>query len=86
MPDLVHRNEVANAAVKLWRGDNGSLEYLGDFANYVYSFIESGKTRYLRLTSSCDRTKEQIEAELDFAAGLVRRCRFVPLPDGLLRK
>ena len=66
MSDSVPRNEFANVAVKLWRGDNESLEFIGDSANYVYSFIESGKTRFLRLTSSCDRTKEQIEAELDF--------------------
>jgi amicoumacin kinase len=35
-------------------------------ANQVYSFNESGKTLYLRLISGRDRTKEQIEAELDF--------------------
>jgi amicoumacin kinase len=80
MPDSVRRDEFANAAVKLWRGDNGSLEYLGDSANYVYSFIESGKTRYLRLTSSRDRTKEQIEAELDFIFHLHRGGLSVALP------
>lgn len=32
--------------------------------------MESGEKRYLRLTSSRDRTKEQIEAELDFIAYL----------------
>ncbi len=72
MLDSVRRNELANAAIELWRGDSESLQYLGDSANYVYSFVQSGKTRYLRLTSSCDRTKEQIEAELDFIAYLHR--------------
>ena len=72
MLDSIHRNELANAAVKLWRGDNESLEYLGDSANYVYSFIEFSETRYLRLISSCNRTKEQIEAELDFITYLNR--------------
>ncbi|MBA2504184.1 MAG: phosphotransferase [Pyrinomonadaceae bacterium] len=72
MPHSVRRNELANAAIKLWRGDSESLQYLGDSANYVYSFVHSGKTRYLRLTSSYDRTKEQIEAELDFIAYLHR--------------
>ena len=80
MSDLVHRNEFANAAVKLWRGNNKSLEYLGDSANYVYSFIESGKTRYLRLTSSCDRTKEQIKSELDFISYLHQGGVSVALP------
>jgi len=66
MAHLVDRNELASVAVKLWRGSSGSAEYLDDSTNCVYSFIETGKTRYLRLTSSCDRTKEQIGAELDF--------------------
>ena len=72
MPASVHINEFTNAAVKLWRGDNESLEYLGNSANYVYSFTESGKTRCLRLTSGRNRAKEQIEAELDFIAYLRR--------------
>jgi Ser/Thr protein kinase RdoA (MazF antagonist) len=80
MSDSIHRNEFANAAVKLWRGNNKSLEYLGDSANYVYSFIESGKTHYLRLTSSRDRTKEQIESELDFISYLHQGGVSVALP------
>ena len=58
--------EIANAAIELWHGDTDSLRYVSASANRVYSFIESGETRYLRLISSCDRTKEQVEAELDF--------------------
>jgi len=72
MLDPIHRNELANAAVKLWRGDNESLEYFGDSANYVYSFTESSETRYLRLIPSFKRTKGQIEAELDFITYLNR--------------
>ncbi len=72
MLNSVRRNEFANVAVRLWRGDIESLEYLGDSANYVYSFIEFGETRYLRLISSCNRTKEEIEVELDFIAYLNR--------------
>jgi Ser/Thr protein kinase RdoA (MazF antagonist) len=66
MVDSVCRNEFANIAIGLWGGDAKSLELIGDSANYVYSFIEFGKTRYLRLISSYDRTKGQIEAELEF--------------------
>jgi Ser/Thr protein kinase RdoA (MazF antagonist) len=72
MLDSIHRTELANTAVKLWHGDTELLRYVGDSANPVYSFIESGETLYLRLTSSCYRTKEQIEAELDFIAYLHR--------------
>ena len=80
MQNSVCRKMFANAAVELWRGDNESLEYLGESANYVFSFIESGKTRYLRLTSSYDRTKEQIEAELDFIFYLYQGGISVALP------
>ncbi|PYS91841.1 MAG: hypothetical protein DMF64_10910 [Acidobacteria bacterium] len=72
MLDSIHRTELANTAVKLWHGVTGSLQRIGDSANHVYSFIESGETRYLRLISSYDRTKQQVEAELDFIAYLNR--------------
>jgi Ser/Thr protein kinase RdoA (MazF antagonist) len=80
MPNSVYRKGFVNAAVNLWHGDDKSLEYHGDSANYVYSFTQSGKTRYLRLTSSHDRTKEQIEAELDFIFYLHRGGVSVALP------
>lgn len=66
MPDFSHKNDLADSAIRLWRGVGGSLRYVGDSTNHVYSFAESGETRYLRITSSSHRTKEQIEAELDF--------------------
>ena len=66
------RAEIANAAIKLWHADIDSLENVGSGANRVYRFIESGERRYLRLISSYDRTKEQVEAEVDFIAYLNR--------------
>jgi len=72
MLDSSLRIELAHTAVKLWHGVTGSLQHIGDSVNQVYSFIESGGTRYLRLISSNDRTKEQVEAELDFIAYLKR--------------
>ncbi len=80
MPDSIYKKEFADTAIKLWRGNNESLEYLGDSVNYVYSFTQSGKTLYLRLTSICDRTNEQIEAELDFIFHLHRGGVSVTLP------
>jgi len=70
MPDSTLRPKLANAAIELWGGSVGSLQQVSDSANHVYSFLESGTKRYLRLTSSRDRTKAQIEAELDFIAHL----------------
>ena len=66
MSNSFGQNGLAKTAVKLWRGETESLASQGASANQVYEFTESGKTLYLRLTSSRDRTKEQIEAELDF--------------------
>jgi Ser/Thr protein kinase RdoA (MazF antagonist) len=66
------RTEIANTAIKLWHGETGSLQLVSDSANRVYSFIESGETRYLRLISGSDRTEGQVEAELDFIAHLRR--------------
>ena len=66
MPDLARKNELAKKAVGLWRGDLLSLVSQGDSANQVFEFTRPGKTFYLRLVSSRDRTREQIEAELDF--------------------
>ena len=60
----------AVAAVELWRGDTNSLQHVSDSANYVFSFIESGKRRYLRLAPTFRRTKNQLEAELEFVAYL----------------
>ncbi|MDQ3179873.1 MAG: phosphotransferase [Acidobacteriota bacterium] len=60
----------AIAAVELWRGNPNSLRLVSQSANNVFSFSESGKKRYLRLTPNNARTKNQIEAELDFVAFL----------------
>jgi len=72
MIDSIYKSEIASTAIELWHGDAGSLRYVGNSANHVYSFVKSGETRFLRLTSSRDRTKGQIEAELDFIAYLRR--------------
>ena len=72
MIDSIYKSEIANTAIELWHGDAESLKYVENAANHVYSFTKSDETNYLRLTSSCDRTKEQIEVELDFSSYLHR--------------
>lgn len=64
---------AAADAVELWRGQINSLEPISDSANYLFSFIESGEKRYLRLILSSERTEEQIKAELDFVIYLRQR-------------
>jgi Ser/Thr protein kinase RdoA (MazF antagonist) len=74
LPNSNDKINFAVAALKSWRGDENSLEPAADAdsANYVFSFIESDRRRYLRLTPGGERTKNQIEAELDFIAFLHR--------------
>ena len=72
--------QIALEAVRLWRGEPDSLRQVSDSANHVFSFIASGQTLFLRLTSSGDRTAEQLEAELDFVTYLHRGRVSVSLP------
>ena len=66
MPDSIDKIKFANAALELWRGSARSLNRVEDSTNSVYSFIQTGEQRFLRLTPNRLRTKNQIEAELDF--------------------
>jgi Ser/Thr protein kinase RdoA (MazF antagonist) len=72
MQDVINKTEIANAAVSMWNGVAGSLQHISNSAAQVYSFSQSGITRYLRLTSSRNKTKSHIEAELDFISYLRR--------------
>jgi Ser/Thr protein kinase RdoA (MazF antagonist) len=77
---------IALEAVGLWRGEPDSLRQVSSSANHVFSFLASGQPLFLRLTSSHDRTLEQIEAELNFInylhRGRVSVCLSVPSADG----
>jgi Ser/Thr protein kinase RdoA (MazF antagonist) len=53
-----------------WHGDGGSIRRVSESTNDVYSFTAEGVRRYLRLRSIRDRSKAQIEAELDFITHL----------------
>lgn len=66
MPDSIDKIKFANVALALWRGNAESLKRVEDSTNSVYSFIQTGEQRFLRLTPNRLRTKNQIEAELDF--------------------
>jgi Ser/Thr protein kinase RdoA (MazF antagonist) len=64
--DSTEKINFAVLAVELWRGNTNSLQHIGDSSNCIFSFIQSGKKKYLRLTPPFWRTKNQIEAELEF--------------------
>lgn len=70
MPYSTDKMKFAGAALELWGGNADSLKPVEDSANSVYSFVKSGEKRFLRLTPNRLRTKNQIEAELDFVVFL----------------
>jgi Ser/Thr protein kinase RdoA (MazF antagonist) len=64
MSDSIQK--IANIAVEMWAGAANSLRLVGISANYVFSFVAAGETRFLRLTPESERTINRIAAELDF--------------------
>jgi Ser/Thr protein kinase RdoA (MazF antagonist) len=72
--------ELAFEAIRLWRGEPDSLRQVNVSSNHAFSFFASGQPLFLRLTSSRDRTLEQIEAEFDFINYLHRNRVTVCLP------
>lgn len=72
--------ELALEAVRLWSGNPFSLRQVSESSNHVFAFSASGQPLFLRVTSSRDRTLEQIEAELDFINYLHRGQVSVGLP------
>lgn len=74
------KGRAAVEAASLWGAAADTLRHVGDSANHVYSFVSQGKTRYLRLTHGAHRTRQQIEAELDFVCYLARGGVEVGLP------
>ena len=68
--DGLDKSRIANDAIKLWHGEPGSLQYVGESESYVCCFMATGRKLYMRLTSPSHRMREQIEAELSFLAHL----------------
>jgi Ser/Thr protein kinase RdoA (MazF antagonist) len=59
-------NSIALELIHLWEHDIDSLKFWRASSNYVYRFEKDAVRYFLRLTNEEDRTREQIEAELDF--------------------
>ncbi|HEV7684320.1 MAG TPA: phosphotransferase [Pyrinomonadaceae bacterium] len=70
--------------IKLWNGDEDSLEFLGGSNNTLYSFKAGGKGLVLRLSKISYRTESKIQAELDWIKYLARKGVSVcpPVPSG----
>ena len=58
--------EVLQQAADFYGGDIENAKKLGDFENYVYEIHKQGKPCILRLTHSSHRSKDQVEAELEW--------------------
>jgi amicoumacin kinase len=66
----------------LWGATSGTLEHVRDGENTVYAIKSGSSRRFLRLTEGRHRSRQQLEAELDFvrfvaSRGMAAAC---PLP------
>jgi len=71
--------ELIETAV-LWQATPESLTHVRDGANSVYELRAAGSRFFLRVTSSRHRSREQIDAELEFLRFLASRCVAVAGP------
>jgi amicoumacin kinase len=58
--------EVFQKAAEYYGADIANAKKLGDFENYVYEVHKNGIPYILRLTHSSHRSKDQVEAELEW--------------------
>ncbi|WP_169907551.1 phosphotransferase enzyme family protein [Priestia abyssalis] len=65
--------EILNEAASQFGAEKDTLKMLGDFENYVYEVTRGENSYVLRLTHSSHRSREQVEAELDWILFLKRK-------------
>lgn len=70
---------LAQAAAK-YTMDPNSLKKIGGFENYVYGYMQTGREYVLRITHSSHRTKELVQAELDWVEYLAKNQAAVCMP------
>ncbi|WP_164821552.1 phosphotransferase enzyme family protein [Paenibacillus koleovorans] len=59
-------DQAARTCMTHWEHDAGSLQFWRASSNFVYRYTRAGTRYYLRFASDEDRTRDQLEAELDF--------------------
>ena len=62
-----------NRVLNHWAHEPGSAKFVRASANFVFSFTDAGRKRFLRLTSASQRTPDQILAEVNFVKFLHAR-------------
>lgn len=63
--DSEGRNPVAEQIVSLWPHDRGSARFFRSSANFLYRFSATGEPCFLRFADARERTREEIEGEMD---------------------
>lgn len=67
MPDdTATLRRLAKETAALWDAEPGTIEHISDSGNSVYLFLSNGERFILRLTSPTYRTREELEAEIEF--------------------
>lgn len=64
--DIATLRRLALETAALWDAEPGTTEHISDSGNSVYFFRSNGQPLILRLTSPAYRTREQLEAEIEF--------------------
>lgn len=65
--------DILNQAASLFETDKDTFKLLGDFENYVYEVTKGGSSYVFRFAHSSHRSREQVEAELDWILFLKRK-------------
>ena len=65
MVDATGRSPVADRILQHWEHDAGSARFFRSSANFLYTFDQKGKRHFLRFADSSERSREEIEAEVD---------------------
>jgi Ser/Thr protein kinase RdoA (MazF antagonist) len=58
--------DILQKSISFWGGNKFNLKLLGELENFVYEFNDHHKNFILRITHSSHRSKELVEAELDW--------------------
>ena len=65
-PDQASARPDIAAVVARWKGDPRTVVHVRDGENAVYRFVAEGRPRILRLSETVHRSRDQLEAELEF--------------------
>jgi len=71
---------LADEIASRWSPDPGSVRFLRASANFVFTFTASGKKYVLRFNHADERTREHVQAEVDYLQYLASAGMYVAKP------